>query len=321
MSYEQAQQLLKNAQKILIGSHINPDGDAIGSMLALGEALEKVGKQVVMFSRDPVPENLKFLSGSEKITSEISAQFFDVAVLVDVASPERVGEVFAKAAASCKSLLLDHHQIEAPADSICCLDVTAASAGEVVYRLLKFMKLPISKSIAEAIYCTIVVDTGYFRYSSTNEAVFKLAAELAKFGVDPWYVAKNLEESYSVMRFKLLGLALNSIELFFEGKFATMEVTQAMIASSGAKIEDSEEFANIPRSIASVTVSALFREMPEQKIRVSLRAKDNIDVAKIAGYFDGGGHQVAAGCTIKGTLAEAKEKIKEQVLKSLEVRI
>ncbi len=317
MSYKQAQELFQNVDNILIGSHINPDGDAIGSMLALGEALENLGKNVTMFSQDSVPENLKFLAGSSKITSDIPKQIFDAVVLVDVASPDRVGKAFVEAVGSAKLLLVDHHQIKAPANSICCLDESAASAGEVAYRLLKFMNISVSKTIAEAIYCTIVVDTGYFRYSSTNEHVFNLAAELTKQGVDPWYIAKNLEESYSVMRFKLLGMALDSIEVLANGEFATMVVSQEMIKKSGAKLEDSEEFANIPRSIASVQVSALFREMENNKVRISLRAKENVDVAKIAAHFGGGGHQVAAGCTIEGTLTEAKEKIQEQVLKSL----
>jgi phosphoesterase RecJ-like protein len=317
MGYVEAESLLSSAKIILIGSHINPDGDSIGSMLTLGEALQKMGKEVHLYSRDQVPSYLKFLEGSQNIKQIVPELTFDTAILVDVASAERVGKPFAQASAQAKTIVIDHHKIEAADVNIACIDESASSAGEVVYKLLKHMNLPITPSIATATYCTIAVDTGFFRYSNTTEAVFKVAAELVRQGADPWHVSRHLEESHSVARYKLMARVLDTIELGFEGKYATMEITQKMIADTHASIEDSEEFAGIPRTIASVIVSAVFRETPDGKIRASLRSKEGVDVSAVAANFGGGGHTFAAGCTIAGDMAEAKTKLNEVIAQVL----
>jgi len=307
--YDQVKKFLKTHKRFLIASHINPDGDGIGSTLALGNALEHLGKEVVIFNRDGVPNTLAFLPGASRIVREIPAFEFDAAILADCASPDRAGDHFEQQAASLPKIAIDHHRIDASSVDISCIDETAASTGDVVLRILKKMKVPIGADIAMCIYCTLVVDTGFFRYSNTTEKVLRVAAELVALGANPWTVAKNLEESYPAPRLFLLAKSLVSLKLSADGKFAMMDVTQKMIAETGANIDLSDEFAGIPRTIDSVLISALFREMQSGKIKVSLRSKEDIDVAAIAKQFDGGGHSHAAGCSITGTLEEAKQKI------------
>jgi len=307
--FKQVFELFKESKSFLIGSHVNPDGDAIGSMLAIGLALESLGKEVIMFSQDGVPENLSYLKASEKISKTIPDKQFDVGILVDVASPDRAGDLFEKARIKGPIVAIDHHRIENSEVDVVVVDEKASSAGEVVYKLLKEMKISITEEIASAIYCSLVVDTGFFKYSNTSADVLCLAAELVGAGANPWTAARNLEESYKLERFYLLSKALGTIKVHNNGKYATMDFTQEMLISTGATVEDTEEFASIPRSIKSVKASALFRETPDGKVRISLRSKEDIDVARVAGVFGGGGHQFAAGCTIVGTLDEAKEKI------------
>jgi phosphoesterase RecJ-like protein len=318
--YERAVDALRNAKSIVIGSHINPDGDAVGSMLALGCALEYLGKRVVMYSRDSIPDTLKFLEGAERIVQEIPDEKFDAAVMVDCASKDRAGLPFKNAKVTGPAIAIDHHRIDNSDVDIPCIDESAASAGEVVLRLVEKMNVPLTPAMAMSVYCTLAVDTGFFRYSNTTERILRVAAELVAKGASPWIVAMNLEESYSVSRFRLLALSLSTLEVSKDGRYASMEVTQEMIRKTGAEIQISEEFAGIPRSIKTVMVSALFREMESGKIRVSLRSKDGIDVSAVAGKFGGGGHPFASGCTINGTMAEAKKIIRDIIEEKIRSR-
>lgn len=318
--YEKTLEALRNAKSVVIGSHVNPDGDAIGSTLALGSALEHFGKKVVMYNRDRIPDNLKFLEGSEKIVQVIPDETFDVAVMVDCASKDRAGEPLVKAKIKGPSIAIDHHRIDDIEVDIPCLDESAASAGEVILRLVEKMNAPMTSAMAMSIYCTLVVDTGFFRYSNTTERILRVASDLVAKGANPWVVAMNLEESYSLSRFRLLARSLDTLEVSEDGRYASMEVTQKMVSEAGAEIQISEEFAGIPRSIKSVKVSALFREIQQGKIRISLRSKEDIDVSVIAGKFGGGGHPFASGCTINGTIAHAKKVIQEIVKEKLEAR-
>jgi phosphoesterase RecJ-like protein len=312
--YDEIIKVLREKKRILIGSHINPDGDAIGSSLALGMALAKMGKEVVLYNRDGVPNSLPH---SALVVTQIPDVAYDAAVLVDCASPERAGLPFENAKISGPKIAIDHHMIDESAVDISCVDETAASAGEVVLRLLKRMNATVDADTAMCIYCTLAVDTGFFRYSNTTEAVLLVASELVGKGADPWTVAKNLEESYPQERFHLLACSLATLEVSKDGKYAHMDVTQKMIKDTGASIEMSDEFASIPRSVGSVVVSALFREVGSGRVKVSLRSKESIDVSAMAKKFGGGGHAHAAGFSISGTLAEAKEKIEALVAEEI----
>lgn len=311
--YKEVKKVIDDAKSIIIASHINPDGDAIGSTVALGQALKGMNKEVVMFNNDKVPDNLAFLNLSDEIVNKLPDKVFDAVMLVDCSSIDRAGKVFEKVKVKGSVITIDHHEINEPSINISCIDKSSASAGEVVLRLLQYLKVPILPAMAEAIYCTLVVDTGFFKYSNTTEKVLRVAADLVAAGADPWQVAKNLEESYTIARYRLLCMVLATLELSRDKKFASMHITQNMFDETGAKPEDTEEFSGIPRTIKNVEISALFREMPDKKIRVSLRSKGGADISIAARKFGGGGHPFAAGCTIVGTLDGAKEKMMREL--------
>lgn len=311
---------LKNSKNFLIVGHYHPDGDALGSGLALSLGLEAMGKKTVVYNRDPVPFNLKFLPHSEKIVQKFPAENFDCALMVDCAQPKRVGPEFAKAleAKKIRTLVcIDHHLLDHSVGDIDWIEPEAASTGVVIWHLLKNLKVKLTKEMANLVFCTITVDTGSFKYSNTTAGVFELASELVASGADPWFVARHLEEENPPARFRLLGLCLQTLRVELGGAYACMEVTQEMLKEAQAGEDYSDEFANIPRSIAGVEAAALFREIEPGKIKVSLRSKSKVDVSRIAKSFGGGGHEHAAGCNFSGGMEEAKQKILEAVREAL----
>lgn len=309
---------LKGAKRVIIASHYSPDGDGIGSTIALGMVLEGMGKKCVLYNRDKVPDNLQFLPNADRIVKKINADDeFDMAIMVDCAQPSRISDEFAAHKKLGTIGLIDHHQLEKSQADFLLLDSEAASAGEVVFRLVKHAGLKAGPQLAQCIYTTLVVDTGFFKYSATNAHVFEVAAELVKAGASPWVVAKNMEESFPASRMKLLAQSLATLEVELGGRYATMEVTERMLKDTGSTMEVSEEFATYPRAIAGVEVAALFRDIGDGVIKVSLRSKDLVDVVVIARPMGGGGHARAAGVRVRASMQEAKAKIKSAVEASL----
>lgn len=314
--YDRAIKVLKAGKRLLLGSHYSPDGDAIGSILALGYVLQKMGKEVVLFNRDPVPFNLTFLQGSESIVQKLPPNdSFDTAIIVDCSEAGRVGGDFERAHRGAHVVCIDHHVGQISDALAVIIEPNAAATGELIAKLIKRMRIPLDATLAEYLYCTLVVDTGFFRYSNTHEETLHLAAELVRAGASPWKIAHELEENYPAPRFHLLGRALATLEIDKALRYASMEVTQKALAESGAAIDLSDEFASYPRSIAGVDIGALFREVDQKRTKVSLRSKEGFDVALIARAFGGGGHIHAAGCTIDADLQTAKQRVKEAIRK------
>lgn len=302
-------------------THANPDGDALGSALALAAGLKRLRKKVKVYNEDSVPSFLRFLPRWETVSRELSpAERYDAAFIVDCADLERVGEVFQNHRGISKKIVIDHHARSGRAGDVNLIEVDAASTGVVVHELLKRLQIPISKEIAYAIYCTLVTDTGSFRYSNTTASVFRLAHELVSAGVRPWIVSKNLFDAFPKERLQLLGRVLNSLEITSQGRVASIVLANKMLEETGATHEMAEEFINFPRSIDSVEVAVQFRETTDGKIKVSLRSKDVVDVAALAALFGGGGHKRAAGCTLEGPLEEVRQKIYAAVEESLMTR-
>lgn len=310
---------ITRGKRFLVASHFNPDGDGIGSTLALGLCLDRLGKEVVLYNQDPLPQTLAFLPGSGCIVQALPpGAIFDLSIMVDCAQQKRISEAFVSFPGRGAIACIDHHQLESAEAELTLIDSEAASTGEVVLRLARRMGIAMDHRIAQCIYTTLVVDTGFYRYSNTDAHILSLAAELVSAGALPWDVAKNLEESYPASRMKLLGMALGSLSLSHGGRYAAMDVTQEMLRSSGASIEHSDEFAVYPRAIAGVEVSALFREVGDGRVKVSLRSKDSVDVAALAQGFGGGGHARAAGFQMRATMEEARRRVEEAVGKALE---
>lgn len=309
--------LIREAKRVLISSHENPDGDAIGSMLGLGLGLEKIGKEVVFYNKDGVPEILRFLPRSDRVGNSINdiKGTFDLVFAVDCTGTNRAGaefEDFLKSGRGGKVVIMDHHQTNGPSADYQLLDPLSSSTGIIVYSVLKRLPVEIDSDIAKNLYTTIIGDTGSFRYSNTNPETFRVAAELVERGADPAEISEALFESEPLRKLKLIGLVLPTLEVSGDKRVASVYVDRDMYLQSGACREDSEGIVNIPRSIKGIEVAALFREesgKDGQSWKVSLRSKGDVDVAKIAEGFGGGGHKKAAGCSIGGSLDDVKKRM------------
>lgn len=298
------------AQKILIVSHANPDGDAIGSTLALGLGLRQLGKDVVMFNDDPLPHSLRFLPHGDELAHKIpKAADIDLAILVDCSQPHRAGKAFEALAPQVPLMMVDHHLVHGAAPEGNCIDVNAAATGHVVYELLMRMSVKITPEIATLVYTTIIMDTGFFRYSNTTPSVFELAAELVRLGASPSEISQSVLENCPVAQVRLLPLVLETMTLEFGGQCSTLVLTRQMLEEAQATPDMAENFINYARAIEGVEVAVLFRERDPGVYKVSLRSRNRINVAELAARFGGGGHVHAAGCTIEKNLPEVKELI------------
>jgi phosphoesterase RecJ-like protein len=295
---------LRKEGLFLIAVHIDPDGDAIGSALALSAALESMGKKTLVLSRDPVPKYYKFLAGHDKFASRLKDIMKEdpVLVLVDCNTPARaaVGEYQFR-----KSIVIDHHATEKDFGDIRWIDHKAAATGFMIYYLIKALRIATTKDIAANLYTAICVDTGTFRYSNTSADVLRVSAELVEAGADPGLIAVNLYESWDYKRFRLLMMTLNTLEV--RNRIAVIHVTQNMFKETGTRSEDTEHFSNFPRMIGAVKMAALLRELDNGEWKASLRSRGGVNVARIAEKFGGGGHNNAAGFKIKADLKTVKE--------------
>lgn len=316
--YQPVIDIIKHGDRFLVASHAHPDGDGIGSTIAMAKGMEAIGKKVVMFNSDPVPYNLRFLPFSDQMISKLAGgEKFSAAFMVDCSQRERVGGDVANLPTGVfgKLVLIDHHKISSSECDVLCIDTDAAATGEVVYRLFKEMGVKLTPQIANLLFCTFVVDTGSFRYSNTSASLLKDASELVEAGADPWAISLALDESNPPSAIELLRLVLETFEM--SEKVAWIVLSQQMLLEAGAGEDVAEEFINYPRSILGVEIAILFRELKSGKWKVSFRSKNSIDVQKIAAVFKGGGHAHAAGCTLEGSLAFVKAKVFEEVSKYL----
>jgi phosphoesterase RecJ-like protein len=316
---ERIVQVVREGKRFLITSHENPDGDAIGSMLGLGLALEMAGKDVVFYNKDGIPRVLEFLSGSEKVNSSLNSiqASFDCTLIVDCTDTSRVGKEFERFIVSGRcgtKVIVDHHQTNKPSAELYLLNPDASSTGMIIYFLLQTLSLKITPDIAKNLYTTIVVDTGSFRYSNTSHETFRIAADLVELGADPWEISRAIYESEPIAKLKLLGVVLRTLEVSEDGRLAWVFVDREMLKMTGTSREDTEGIVNFPRSIKGVEVAMLFREEEpgdndRPRWKVSLRSNGGVNVSLIAERFGGGGHKRAAGCLIAGTLTDVKSRL------------
>ena len=310
---------LRSNDSFLIVSHINPDGDAIGSSLALAAGLTAIGKKVTVFNNDSVPDIVGFLPGSSEIIHELSdSDKFDAAIVVDCGTPKQLGEKFNVFKGYKKLLNIDHHATNLNFADVVFLDPDACATGAMIYRILKSMQVEITREIALSIYTTIVVDTGSFHYGNSNPEAFRIAGEMVDIGVEPWVVAENLYESQPEGRIRLHAMALNTLSTHYSGKIGFIMVSKEMYKATGTTAEDTDGIVNYARSLKGVEVAMFIREISPDKYKASLRSKGRVDVTRIAERYDGGGHVNAAGCVLKGSLPEIKKNLleaTEEVLK------
>ncbi len=299
---------LRSCNRLLISVHKNPDGDALGSQLALMLALEKSNKTVVAQNIDPVPEIYRFLPASSRIKTGSTVEGRYDAILVLDADPPRTG-LFDGNYPAVIRINIDHH-ITNPAEwPLTWLAPTASATGEMVYELIQRLGVPMDREIALCLYTAIFTDTGSFRYSNTTPKSMRIAAELIEAGADPWLVTENVYESFAYRRIKLLGNVLAGVERSEDGRIAWVVVTEELFRRFGATSEDTENFINFVRSTKGVEVAILFRQTAALQYKISLRSKGRVDLSGLAQSLGGGGHKNAAGSTLDGTLDEVQKRV------------
>lgn len=296
---------IREGERFLVCSHSRPDGDAVGSMLAMRMLLKQMGKRADLVSADRVQVIYRALPGADDIRTAMRVHGpYDAAILLECDGVERT-----RLQGLEKFLLIniDHHATGLEFASINWIDHRAACVGEMVYRLFLAAGIEVTPEVATCIYTTVLTDTGGFLYGGTRASTFELARDLTLAGADPIRIAQQVYFSTSMAKLLLLGAALKNLHR--EGNVAWLWITHEDMVRSCAVEEDCEGIANYALSIAEVEAAVFMRELPENRIRVSLRSKGRMNVAAIAERLDGGGHENASGCTLPGPLSRAREQI------------
>ncbi len=299
-------EVIRTNNSFLLTTHEGPDGDAIGSSLALASFLRAIGKEVTVHYQDPVPELYSFLPGADTVFSHIPERHYDVACVLDIGERKRAGSQFCNFTNVGTTINLDHHLTCENFGDLNLIDSTAAATGLLVYRVAAAYGFAFDVNTALCIYVAVITDTGSFRYSNANREAFTVAGEMIECGINAWDVAEKLYENQPQRRLELLAKCLPTLEVFKEGLAASVTVTLDMYAACGGDAELTDGFVNYPRSIRGVEVAIFFRQLSEQKFKVGFRSKGKVNVATFSAALGGGGHHNAAGCTVDGSLAEVK---------------
>ncbi len=278
--------IVSECDNFLITSHIKPDGDGIGSVLALYHALRGLGKKAIVYNQDPVPEVYGFLPGSSLIRSELGAvEDFGALFILDCSDPDRIGVESERFKSIKYAINIDHHLTNGGFTDFSLLDPGASSTGELVFKLLKQLNVVMTPDIAINLYTAIITDTGSFRYSNTGSEALRIAGELVKAGVEPQYVAEKIYESTPLSKARLFAKALRTLKIACEGRIASITVLREIMEEAGAKSEHTENFVDYARSIEGIEVGILYTEIDDNYFKVSLRSKGRINVEVIARRF------------------------------------
>ena len=312
---------INKSSKILIIPHYNADGDCLGSSYALKLMLEELGKKadVVLDEGDCEHRILKILDG---VRCKNDAFTPDLVIAVDCADKQRMGTRVSAFDSCDLTINLDHHVTNDKYATYNFVNPVAAATGEIIYELAQFMNIKLTTQIVNNIYIAIVSDTGGFAYSNTKPHTHSIAAQLLEYGINNAFISSYLFDMNNKKRIELMALAYNSFETFYDERIATVSITDEQIKKLDATDDDAGDFVSIPRSLETAIVSMSFREIEGNAVKVSLRSQ-LVDVSRLAKQFGGGGHERAAGCTVRGSLEDVKKRLVTEAEKriKLEVRI
>jgi phosphoesterase RecJ-like protein len=314
-TFAQIGEALRAHQKFVVLSHVRPDGDALGSQLALALALRELGKDVSVWNEDGMLEKYSFLPRSELLTKPPGTpEDFDVAIALDTAIQNRLGRP-AEFVRSAKIWInLDHHPSNPRYGDMVYVDPIAPATGQILFELFKSEGLPISREIAENLFAAISTDTGSFQYQNTTARTFEIAGELVRTGIEVGRISQQLYENYPRRRVELLRELLGTMRFEGNAKVASFSLSLQTAAKLGVLPEDNEGLIDHIRAIQGVIVAVFFEELPDEKVRVSMRSKDEtVDVCAICQKFGGGGHTLAAGARVKGTLRDVEQRVLEEI--------
>ncbi|MGA7635237.1 MAG: bifunctional oligoribonuclease/PAP phosphatase NrnA [Terriglobales bacterium] len=305
---ERVLQEIRGRRRFVVTSHARPDGDGIGSALACGQILRVMGKEAEVVMHDGVPRIYQNLPFADRVVQADAVPENDAVVLLECDSVQRTQ---LEGLEKCFLINIDHHASGRNFGNINWIDSEVMATAELVFRLARLACVPVDRDIATCLYTALMTDTGSFMFNGTNEHTFTVARELVLAGADPAQCARHIYFGHSTAKMRLLGAALSNLHR--EGSLAWIWVTQEQMTRLGAREEDCEGLVNYALSIGDVQVAIFFRELPDQRFRVSLRSKGEVNVSRVAESFGGGGHKCASGCSIDGPLAVAVSRIVERL--------
>ena len=313
-------ELINNAQDIAIISHINMDGDAIGSSLALMFALKKIGKKVTTYIEEEVPLRFDFLKDTDDLvyyTEDMDVSKHDLLIVVDVADRNLLGNRAKLLDKIPNSIAIDHHALHYNYANNIWVNKKAAAAGELIFELLQKMNIPLDYEIATCLYVAITTDTGRFKFNNTTKRTHEIAGELITYGVKTSELTNKLFDESTKERTMLIAKTIETLEMFENGKIAVMIITRDMMKETNAKDSEQDGIIDYVTNICGVEIGILIKEKENGALRASLRSKTYIDVSKIANNFGGGGHKMASGCGFDGDINEFKAKLVEYARREL----
>jgi phosphoesterase RecJ-like protein len=313
--FQEIASVLREHQRFVVLSHVRPDGDALGSQLAMGLALKHLGKDVAIWNEDGMLDKYSFVPRAELLTKPpTEPQDFDVVVALDTAIQNRLGTAVDAVRLAKTWINIDHHPSNPGYGDLVYIDADAPATGQILFELIKTEGFPFDRDIAENLYVAISTDTGSFQYPNTTARTFEIAAELVREGVDVGGVSQKLYENYPRRRVELLRELLGTMRFAADGKVASFSLGLASAHRLGVLPEDNEGLIDHLRAIRGVVVAVFFEELPEEKVRVSMRSKNEAaDVCAICKQFGGGGHTLAAGARVRGSLHEVEKRVLDAV--------
>ncbi|HXP35495.1 MAG TPA: bifunctional oligoribonuclease/PAP phosphatase NrnA [Chthoniobacterales bacterium] len=313
--FEQIGRALREHQRFAVLGHVRPDGDALGSQLALGLSLKQLGKDVRIWNEEGMLEKYSFLPSANLLTKPpTEPEDVDVAIALDTAIQNRLGTALPAVRSAKLWINIDHHPSNPGYGDIVYIDPKSPATGQILFELIKSEKMPVDSAIAENLYVAISTDTGSFQYPNTTARTFEIAAELVRAGVDVGRVSQLTYENYPRRRVELLRDLLGTMRFGASDRVASFSLSLATAKKLGVLPEDNEGLIDHLRAIRGVIVAVFFEELADGKVRVSMRSKsEKVDVCAICEKFGGGGHVLAAGARVRGTLAEVEKKILEEV--------
>ncbi len=312
--YGEIARVIEGNESFVLMSHVRPDGDAIGSQVALGYVLRALGKKVFLMNEEGVPEGLAFLKGSETVMMPPEEPLeVDVAIALDTATKPRLGDGALRAASKAGLWVnIDHHISNPGYGDVNLIDAGKPATGQIVYELVKYLGYPIPEETRDAIYVAVSTDTGSFQYDSTTAETYEMGADLIRRGLNLGRINADTYDNHPYRRLELLRALLNTLDISADGRLAYWELSYATQSGLGLKPEDSEGLIDMIRGVKGVLVAVFFEELADGKIRVSMRSKDrSVNVCDVAMEFGGGGHALAAGIRMGGSIEEAKGKVLE----------
>lgn len=310
-SLEEIADVLRNAKRFVVMSHVRPDGDALGCTIAMALCLQQLGKDVTAWNEEGVLEKFRYLPGHELISvPPTEPQEFDVAVVLDTSVQDRVGRCLPAVKRAGTWINIDHHVTNPRFGDLVHIDSAAPATGQILFELFRQTGLPLTYAMADNLYVAISTDTGSFQYRGTTARTYEIGAELIRAGVNVSELSQEMYESYPRRRLELLRSLLNTLEFSSDDRAASVALSQTTAAELGVLPEDNEGLIDHIRAIQGVVVAAFLEEVEDGKVRVSLRSKDvRVDVSKVCGQFGGGGHTLAAGARATGTLADVRQRV------------